>query len=55
MLSSTAVKNLLSRLVFEEKNNEVLLVISDSGIGMNPDTQKHIFDKFYRAHEGNTR
>lgn len=27
--------------------------ISDNGIGMNKDAQKHIFDKFYRVHTGN--
>lgn len=38
----------------EEKNNELLLTVADNGIGMSSETQKHIFDKFFRAHEGDT-
>ena len=29
------------------------LTISDNGIGMDRDTQQHIYEKFYRAHTGN--
>lgn len=36
------------------KNEEnVFVTISDNGIGMDAKTQKHIFEKFYRAHQGN--
>ena len=34
-------------------NNKIVVSIEDQGIGMNPDTIKHIFEKFYRAHSGN--
>jgi two-component system phosphate regulon sensor histidine kinase PhoR len=34
-------------------NNKLLISIEDQGIGMNADTSKHIFEKFYRAHSGN--
>jgi signal transduction histidine kinase len=38
----------------EAKANTVVITIADNGIGMDHETQKHIFDKFYRAHEGDT-
>jgi two-component system phosphate regulon sensor histidine kinase PhoR len=38
----------------EEKDNHIVLTVSDNGKGMNNETQKHIFKKFYRAHEGDT-
>lgn len=38
----------------EEKDDHIILTVSDNGKGMNSDTQKHIFKKFYRAHEGDT-
>lgn len=34
-------------------NNKMVISIEDEGIGMSPDTTKHIFEKFYRAHSGN--
>lgn len=30
-------------------NNQIKVTVSDNGIGMNPDTQKHIFEKFYQG------
>lgn len=35
-----------------ELGKNITLEVSDNGKGMTIDTQKHIFDKFYRAHEG---
>ena len=32
---------------------EIQIIIEDQGIGMDGDTTKHIFEKFYRAHTGN--
>ena len=32
--------------------SELLIIVEDQGIGMNSDTQKHIFDKFFRLHTG---
>ncbi|MEN9697478.1 MAG: hypothetical protein RLZ56_899 [Bacteroidota bacterium] len=32
---------------------EIQITIEDRGIGMDADTTKHIFEKFYRAHTGN--
>lgn len=31
------------------KNNRIRVTVSDNGIGMTPETQKHIFDKFYQG------
>ncbi|QOR75064.1 MAG: HAMP domain-containing histidine kinase [Thermoflavifilum sp.] len=33
--------------------NRLLISVSDKGVGMNRQTQRHIFEKFYRAHSGN--
>lgn len=40
-------------ITVENKTDTVVLQIEDNGRGMNNETQKHIFEKFYRAHEGN--
>ena len=37
----------------EDRSANVVLSVTDNGIGMNLETQKLIFDKFYRAHQGN--
>jgi len=33
--------------------DKIMISIQDKGIGMDADTTKHIFEKFYRAHSGN--
>jgi len=35
------------------KDNKIFVRISDNGVGMNKEVQKHIFDKFYRRPSGN--
>jgi signal transduction histidine kinase len=42
----------LITITLQETPTNVTLVIADNGIGMGQETQKHIFEKFYRAHEG---
>ena len=37
---------------YNQKNN-LIFTVSDNGIGMTPNVQKKIFDKFYRATSGN--
>lgn len=34
-------------------NGRIFVRFEDNGIGMNKDTQKRVFEKFYRAHTGN--
>ncbi|MBS1638744.1 MAG: HAMP domain-containing histidine kinase [Bacteroidetes bacterium] len=34
-------------------NNNLICTIEDNGIGMNKETVKRVFEKFYRAHTGN--
>jgi two-component system phosphate regulon sensor histidine kinase PhoR len=36
----------------ETRNNELCISISDQGIGMTREEQKHVFDRYYRAHTG---
>ncbi|MBX7108072.1 MAG: HAMP domain-containing histidine kinase [Chitinophagales bacterium] len=35
------------------ENNGIVISVADKGIGMSPDTQRRIFDKFYREQSGN--
>ncbi len=35
------------------KDDDIFIRVSDNGMGMNKDVQKHIFDKFYRKPTGN--
>ena len=35
------------------KDNKIFIRISDNGIGMSKEIQKHIFEKFYRKPTGN--
>lgn len=37
----------------ESTNKNLIIKISDEGIGMSKQAQKYIFDKFYREHKGN--
>lgn len=41
------------RMVAEEKEGHTILSVSDKGIGIAPDKQAHVFDKFYRIPTGN--
>ncbi len=38
----------------KDEGGEVVITVTDNGKGMSSETQKHIFEKFYRAHEGDT-
>ncbi len=40
-------------IITENKDKHLIIKIVDKGIGMNKETQKHVFDKFYRANTGN--
>jgi two-component system phosphate regulon sensor histidine kinase PhoR len=45
--------NLLIRIVTQNSNKNWIMRIEDNGIGMNKETQRRIFEKFFRAHTGN--
>ncbi len=36
-----------------ELSGKIYLSVTDNGIGMSHETQQHIFEKFYRSHQGN--
>lgn len=62
---SNIIFNLLDNAIKYSKNNLEINIsthiqngmlairVKDNGIGMNKETQSHIFEKFYRAHTGN--
>lgn len=39
-------------ILLQASSYELLLQVSDNGIGMTAETQRHIFEQFYRAHQG---
>ncbi len=41
-------------ITLEEKNDWIIIAVADNGKGMSHETLRHIFEKFYRAHEGDT-
>lgn len=46
-------ENLLIKISTSNNNSTVTIKIEDNGIGMNKESVKRIFEKFYRAHTGN--
>jgi signal transduction histidine kinase/DNA-binding response OmpR family regulator len=42
------------RVQIEAEEHSVLLRVSDTGRGMSPEEQEHIFDRFYRGSDGRT-
>lgn len=46
-------KDLVIKVCTASNNKNFILKVEDNGIGMNKETQKRIFEKFYRAHTGN--
>lgn len=46
-------KDLILKVCTNSNSKNFILKVEDNGIGMNKETQKRIFEKFYRAHTGN--
>ena len=46
-------ENLVIKISTVNTGKHIQIRIEDNGIGMNKETQKRIFEKFYRAHTGN--
>ncbi|TDH22994.1 HAMP domain-containing histidine kinase [Segetibacter sp. 3557_3] len=46
-------ENLVLRICTSDTSKMLVIRIEDNGIGMNKETVKRVFEKFYRAHTGN--
>jgi len=46
-------EKLMIRMVTHRSGKNIIIRIEDNGIGMTKETQRRIFEKFYRAHTGN--